>query len=48
MPQRSIQDPRLAEAVRCLVEVLHPRAIILFGSRARAPIGRRAITIFLS
>lgn len=35
MPQRSIQDPRLAEAVRCLVEGLHPRAIILFGSRAR-------------
>lgn len=35
MPQRPIQDPRLAEAIRRLVEELHPRAIILFGSRAR-------------
>jgi predicted nucleotidyltransferase len=35
MQQQLIQDPRLAEAIRRLVERLHPRAIILFGSRAR-------------
>ena len=35
MQQPSIQDARLAEAVNRLVEGLHPRAIILFGSRAR-------------
>jgi uncharacterized protein len=35
MRQQTIQDPRLAEAVGRLVEGLHPRAIILFGSRAR-------------
>ena len=34
MQQRPIQDARLAEAVKRLVEGLHPRAIILFGSRA--------------
>jgi hypothetical protein len=33
--RRPIHDTRLAEAVRRLVEDLHPRAIILFGSRAR-------------
>jgi hypothetical protein len=35
MQQRPIEDAKLAEAVNRLVEVLHPRAIILFGSRAR-------------
>jgi hypothetical protein len=35
MQQRPIEDARLAEAVNRLVEGLHPRAIILFGSRAR-------------
>ena len=35
MPQRKIDDPRLEEAVSRLVDALHPRAIILFGSRAR-------------
>lgn len=35
MQRRPIQDARLAEAVDRLVEDLHPRAIILFGSRAR-------------
>ena len=35
MRQRPIEDARLAEAVNRLVEGLHPRAIILFGSRAR-------------
>lgn len=35
MQQQPIEDTRLAEAVNRLVEGLHPRAIILFGSRAR-------------
>jgi uncharacterized protein len=35
MRQRPVQDARLAEAVNRLVDELHPRAIILFGSRAR-------------
>jgi len=35
MQQRSIKDANLAEAVDRLVEGLHPRAIILFGSRTR-------------
>jgi hypothetical protein len=35
MRQQPVQDARLAEAVNRLVEELHPRAIILFGSRAR-------------
>ena len=35
MRQRPVRDARLAEAVTRLVEGLHPRAIILFGSRAR-------------
>src|SRR5271165_1126322 len=35
MRQRLIQDARLEEAVKRLVEGLHSRAIILFGSRAR-------------
>jgi uncharacterized protein len=35
MPERPIEDPRLADAVRRLVQELHPDAIILFGSRAR-------------
>jgi predicted nucleotidyltransferase len=35
MRHQLIQDARLAEAVNRLVAVLHPRAIILFGSRAR-------------
>jgi len=35
MQQRPIQDAKLAEAVNRLVQGLHPRAIILFGSRAR-------------
>jgi uncharacterized protein len=35
MQQRPIEDARLAEAVKRLVEGLHPHAIILFGSRAR-------------
>jgi len=30
-----VQDARLEEAVNRLVEGLHPRAVILFGSRAR-------------
>ena len=34
MRRQTIQDARLAEAVKRLVEGLHPRAIILFGSRA--------------
>jgi predicted nucleotidyltransferase len=34
MRQRLIQDARLEEAVKRLVEGLYPRAIILFGSRA--------------
>jgi len=33
--QRPIQDARLDEAVHRLAESLHPRAIILFGCRAR-------------
>jgi predicted nucleotidyltransferase len=32
---RSVDNPRLEEAVRRLVRDLRPRAIILFGSRAR-------------
>jgi predicted NBD/HSP70 family sugar kinase len=35
MPDRKIDDPRLEEAISRLVNALHPRAIILFGSRAR-------------
>jgi hypothetical protein len=35
MQGQPMQDARLTEAVRRLVEDLHPRAIILFGSRAR-------------
>jgi hypothetical protein len=35
MLRRKIEDPRLEEAVGRLVDALHPRAIILFGSRAR-------------
>jgi len=35
MQGRPTNDAKLAEAVRRLVEGLHPRAIILFGSRAR-------------
>jgi hypothetical protein len=35
MRRQTIADDRLAEAVRRLVEGLHPRAVILFGSRAR-------------
>lgn len=35
MLRRSIEDSRLEEAVNRLVDALHPRAIILFGSRAR-------------
>jgi uncharacterized protein len=35
IPARLIDDPRLQEAVRRLVGDLHPRAIVLFGSRAR-------------
>jgi uncharacterized protein len=35
MRHQPIQDLRLAEAVNRLVENLQPRAIILFGSRAR-------------
>jgi uncharacterized protein len=35
MMRQTITDPKLEEAVRRLVEDLHPRAIILFGSRAR-------------
>jgi predicted nucleotidyltransferase len=35
MRQQPVEDARLAEAVDRLVEGLHPRAIILFGSRAR-------------
>jgi hypothetical protein len=35
MLRRSITDPKLEEAVRRLVDALNPRAIILFGSRAR-------------
>jgi hypothetical protein len=35
MQQRPIQDTKLAEVVNRLVQGLHPRAIILFGSRAR-------------
>jgi predicted nucleotidyltransferase len=35
MRQQPTQDTRLAEAVSLLAEGLHPRAIILFGSRAR-------------
>lgn len=32
---RLIDSPQLQEAVRRLVRDLHPRAVILFGSRAR-------------
>jgi hypothetical protein len=39
MRQRPIEDAKLAEAVSRLVEGLHPRAIILFGSRARGTPG---------
>ena len=35
MQRQPIEDARLAEAVNRLVEGLRPRAIILFGSRAR-------------
>jgi uncharacterized protein len=35
MQHRPIHDARLAEAVNRLIDGLHPRAIILFGSRAR-------------
>lgn len=35
MVRQQIDDPRLQEAVARLVDALHPRAIILFGSRAR-------------
>src|ERR1041385_8992898 len=35
MLRRSIEVPRLQEAVARLVSALQPRAIILFGSRAR-------------
>ena len=35
MRRNSIDDPRLQEAAERLVAALHPRAIILFGSRAR-------------
>jgi len=35
MGERPFQDAKLTEAVNRLVESLHPRAIILFGSRAR-------------
>jgi tRNA nucleotidyltransferase (CCA-adding enzyme) len=35
MHRQPLQDSRLAEAVNRLAEDLHPRAIILFGSRAR-------------
>jgi predicted nucleotidyltransferase len=35
MRQQPVQDARLAEALNRLVEELHPRAIILFGSRSR-------------
>jgi hypothetical protein len=35
MQHRRIEDARLAEAVNRLVQELHPRAVILFGSRAR-------------
>ena len=35
MLRRPIEDVTLNEAVDRLVEALHPRAIILFGSRAR-------------
>jgi hypothetical protein len=34
--RRSLDDPRLIEAVSRLVDDLQPAAIILFGSRARA------------
>jgi predicted nucleotidyltransferase len=35
MQHRPIHDARLAEAVNRLIDGLHSRAIILFGSRAR-------------
>ena len=35
MRREPIRDPRLREAIKRLVDALHPRAIILFGSRAR-------------
>jgi uncharacterized protein len=35
MLRQEIDDPRLEEAVGRLVDALRPRAIILFGSRAR-------------
>jgi nucleotidyltransferase-like protein len=35
MLRGQVDDPKLHEAVSRLVEALHPRAIILFGSRAR-------------
>jgi uncharacterized protein len=36
MLRRKIDDPKLVEAVGRLVDALHPRAIVLFGSRARS------------
>src|SRR5882672_3592094 len=39
MLRRTIDDPKLEEAVGRLVSALHPRAIILFGSRARGTNG---------
>ena len=35
MRHAAVDDARLKEAVKRLVDALHPRAIILFGSRAR-------------
>jgi uncharacterized protein len=35
MVRQQIDDPKLEEAVGRLVDARHPRAIILFGSRAR-------------
>ena len=35
MLRRPIKDQRLKEAIDRLIDALHPRAIILFGSRAR-------------
>jgi uncharacterized protein len=35
MIRRKINDPKLQDAVARIVDALHPRAIILFGSRAR-------------
>ena len=42
MRQQSVQDPVLAEAVNRLVDGLHPRAVILFGSRARGTNGAKS------